>query len=80
MPGDKVKIGIINGAIGQARIAQTSPIVVLECQHWVQPLPTAQVYLVLAMPRPKVCLIDMCTATCIMPNMRPGKGVKTTLR
>ncbi|KAL3147324.1 hypothetical protein ABBQ32_002807 [Trebouxia sp. C0010 RCD-2024] len=53
-PGDQVKIGIINGAMGQARVAQISPALILECHHWVAPLPTIQLYLLLAMPRPKV--------------------------
>lgn len=76
-PGDEVKVGIINGAMGQASVAQTSPEVVLECQHWVQPLPTAQVYLVLAMPRPKVCL-NICTATCMMLNVHQVSLARTT--
>ena len=68
-PGDEVKVGIINGAVGQARVAQTSPEVILKCQQWVQPLPTTQLYLVLAMPRPKVCVIETCTATCMIGAM-----------
>ena len=54
-PQDQVKVGIVNGPFGQATVLHTHPDVVLQCHLW-QTLPApGQLYLVLAMPRPKVC-------------------------
>ena len=53
-PEDDIKIGIINGALGQAKVVQISPQIILDCQHWHKSQSSVQLYLVLAMPRPKV--------------------------
>lgn len=55
-PQDQVKVGIVNGPFGQATVLHTHPDIVLQCQHWQPPPTLGQLYLILAMPRPKVCM------------------------
>lgn len=57
-PQDQVKVGIVNGPFGQATVLHTQPDIVLQCQLWQNPPKLDQLYLVLAMPRPKVCACD----------------------
>ena len=54
-PQDQVRVGIINGPFGQATVLHTQPDVALQCHLWQNPPTLGQLYLVLAMPRPKVC-------------------------
>ena len=54
-PQDQVKVGIVNGPFGQATVLHTHPDIVLQCHLWQPPPTLGQLYLVLAMPRPKVC-------------------------
>lgn len=54
-PQDQVKVGIVNGPFGQATVLHTHPDVVLQCHLWQTPPTLGQLFLVLAMPRPKVC-------------------------
>lgn len=55
-PGDTVRIGRLNGAIGEGTVlpASSSTVVSLQC-HWTHPAtPRSGVHLLLACPRPKV--------------------------
>ncbi|KAL0020301.1 hypothetical protein WJX77_004049 [Trebouxia sp. C0004] len=64
-PQDQVKVGIVNGPLGQATVLHTHPNIVLECHLW-QPTPIlGQLYLVLAMPRPKVMKRLWSTLACL---------------
>ncbi|KAL0050614.1 hypothetical protein WJX82_003523 [Trebouxia sp. C0006] len=64
-PQDQVKVGIVNGPFGQATVLHTQPEIVLQCQHWQNPPKLDQLYLVLAMPRPKVMKRLWSTLACL---------------
>lgn len=54
-PGDTVRVGIVGGGIGRARVVAAAPgRVVLETPPFDQPSPRPWFDIVLAMPRPKV--------------------------
>ncbi|KAL0033224.1 hypothetical protein WJX79_010422 [Trebouxia sp. C0005] len=64
-PRDQVKIGIVNGPFGQATVLHTHPDIVLQCLLWQPPSTPGQLYLVLAMPRPKVMKRLWSTLACL---------------
>lgn len=64
-PQDQVKVGIVNGPFGQATVLHTHPDVVLQCHLWQTPPTLGQLFLVLAMPRPKVMKRLWSTLACL---------------
>jgi RsmE family RNA methyltransferase len=55
VPGKKLRIGCLNGSLGEGEVLEIHPTsVVLKCQFSTKPPPKPQIDLLLAMPRPKV--------------------------
>ncbi len=95
-PRDQVKVGIVNGPFGQATVLHTHPDVVLECHLWQSPPTLGQLYLVLAMPRPKVCnmithgiiamssvvlaMLQLPTCLCVYKNHQNHKATQVMKR
>ena len=52
-PGDRIRVGLLNGPIGLATVTSLDPAVTLECE-WHTPPPRPRVDVLLALPRPKV--------------------------
>lgn len=53
-PGDSLRIGLLNGPLGEGRVVESSPAHLLVRCAWGEPRPRPSLDLILAVPRPKV--------------------------